>query len=79
MFIYLFYNFSLLSFGVGKRSCIGESFARNRMFLFLATMMQHFTFEPETENIKKFDPRDMQTTVVRFPHQFKCRVERRQK
>ncbi|KAJ8299758.1 hypothetical protein KUTeg_023818 [Tegillarca granosa] len=69
----------LLSFGVGKRSCIGESFARNRMFLFLATMMQHFTFEPEAENIAKFDPRDMQTTVVRFPHHFKCRVERRLK
>ncbi|KAJ8298666.1 hypothetical protein KUTeg_022726, partial [Tegillarca granosa] len=66
-----------LLFGVGKRSCIGESFARNRMFLFLATMMQYFTFEPEAENIAKFDPRDMQTTSVRFPHHFKCRVERR--
>lgn len=66
-----------LNFGIGKRSCLGEAFARSRMFLFISTIMQHFTFEPETESIAKFDPRDMKPTAVRMPQSYKCRVEKR--
>lgn len=32
----------LISFGVGRRMCIGESLARHQLFLFLVGMLQHF-------------------------------------
>ncbi|XP_046657699.1 methyl farnesoate epoxidase-like [Daphnia pulicaria] len=35
----------LLTFGLGKRSCIGETLARSTLFLFFVSMMQHFRFE----------------------------------
>ena len=32
----------LISFGVGRRTCIGESLARHQLFLFLVGLLQHF-------------------------------------
>ncbi|XP_025081722.1 cytochrome P450 2J6-like [Pomacea canaliculata] len=36
----------LLPFGVGRRSCPGESFARSRAFLYVTTLLQKFDFLP---------------------------------
>ena len=36
----------LLAFGVGPRVCVGEAFAVNRLFIFLASMIQSFDLEP---------------------------------
>ncbi|KAK7500080.1 hypothetical protein BaRGS_00008627 [Batillaria attramentaria] len=36
----------LIPFGVGRRVCLGESLARVELFLYLATMIQHFRFLP---------------------------------
>lgn len=33
-----------LPFGYGKRRCLGESLAKANIFLFTATMLQHFKF-----------------------------------
>ncbi|PVD36530.1 hypothetical protein C0Q70_03515 [Pomacea canaliculata] len=35
-----------LPFGIGKRSCPGESFARSRAFLYVTTLLQQFEFLP---------------------------------
>lgn len=58
-----------LPFGAGKRLCAGETFARNTMFLMLATILQNFNFsapagctvpdpalEPHTTGIIKLPP-----------------------
>ncbi|KAJ8297795.1 hypothetical protein KUTeg_024326 [Tegillarca granosa] len=69
-----------LAFGIGKRACIGEIFARNRIFLFLASMMQHFTFESEDGNIPDMlDPRNMVAFAIRMPQRYKCKAIKRNK
>ncbi|PVD36528.1 hypothetical protein C0Q70_03513 [Pomacea canaliculata] len=35
-----------LPFGIGKRSCPGENFARSRAFLYVTTLLQQFDFLP---------------------------------
>lgn len=68
----------MMAFGVGKRSCIGEAFAKSRIFLFLATMMKHFTFTSKNiEAFHEFDPFNMKPGLVKMPQNFKFRVEQR--
>ncbi|XP_062843488.1 cytochrome P450 2C31-like [Trichomycterus rosablanca] len=37
-------NPAFLAFSAGKRSCVGESLARMELFMFIVSLLQHFTF-----------------------------------
>ncbi|XP_076441007.1 uncharacterized protein LOC143280261 [Babylonia areolata] len=41
----------LIPFGTGRRVCLGESLARMELFLYLATLIQHFRFLPAEEQL----------------------------
>ncbi|CAH1789695.1 unnamed protein product [Owenia fusiformis] len=48
----------LTPFGAGTRNCIGEVFARTRLFLFTASLLQRFTLLQPTEGkLNDIDPR----------------------
>ncbi|XP_070174410.1 cytochrome P450 2F5-like [Littorina saxatilis] len=41
---------SLMPFGIGKRVCPGENFAKSRVFLYVTTILQHFDIVPPTQH-----------------------------
>ena len=59
-------------FGIGKRICMGESLAKNEMFLFFVRIMQRVTFE-ETEDKLSVD--NVSVGITRIPHPFKVKVK----
>ncbi|XP_048728893.2 steroid 17-alpha-hydroxylase/17,20 lyase-like [Ostrea edulis] len=68
----------MLAFGIGKRSCIGEVFAKSRIFLFLSTLMQSFTIlEPEDCELPDFLPKNMESGLLMQPKPYKVRFVRR--
>ncbi|XP_052083562.1 cytochrome P450 2D15-like [Mytilus californianus] len=70
---------SLMPFGVGKRSCIGEVFARSRMFLFLATLLQTASIEkPDDEIVAEFGLDDLNPGLVMQPKPYKIKFVMRQ-
>ncbi|KAL4238297.1 Cytochrome P450 1A1 [Mactra antiquata] len=51
---------SIFPFGIGDRKCVGETFAKSRYFLYIATFMQHYNFEfPEGAKKPSCDPRNV--------------------
>ena len=58
-------------FGVGKRICMGESLAKNEIFLFFVRMLQRVTFE--TAGCKP-DPENVIMGVTRSPKPFEVKV-----
>lgn len=74
------FYFRLLVFGLGKRSCIGEVFAKSRTFLFLSTLLQSTTIiKPEGKTLPDFDPRNMVPGIVIQPQPFEVRFVARSK
>ncbi|XP_061187828.1 steroid 17-alpha-hydroxylase/17,20 lyase-like [Saccostrea echinata] len=64
----------LVAFGLGKRSCIGEVFAKSRIFLFLSTLMQTITIaEPYGKPLPDLDPREMIPGLVLQAQPFEVR------
>jgi len=54
-----------IPFSVGRRSCPGELFAKNILFLFITTLFQNFTFSPDSKAQEKvsLEPRWAATLI----------------
>lgn len=68
----------VMVFGIGKRSCIGEVFARSRMFLFISALMQLATvIEPDGKLLPDLLPTEMLQKTVLQPRPFEVRFQLR--
>ncbi|XP_046570784.1 cytochrome P450 2D20-like isoform X1 [Haliotis rubra] len=68
----------MLAFGAGRRVCLGEAMAKNRLFLLVTALIQNFVFEPvEGELLPDADPRTFDMGLVLHPHKFKLCAESR--
>ena len=65
-----------MPFGAGHRVCVGEVFARGRMFLITARILQNFIILPEDTVQKQpsCDPRNMTLACVLQPPAVKVRM-----
>ena len=64
-----------MPFGAGRRVCLGESLAKNRLFLFSASLLQNFSFHPENcETLRDFDPRLFNLGIVLHPGSVKVKA-----
>jgi methyl farnesoate epoxidase/farnesoate epoxidase len=65
----------MINFGSGKRYCIGESLARNILFLFFATFLQEFSVSiPEGDPGPSSKPQCGFTTA---PYPFRMKLKQR--
>lgn len=59
---------ALFPFGAGRRVCLGETLAKNRLFLTVSALIQRYRLLPESDlNIKDIDPRNYANGVVLNP------------
>lgn len=65
---------SVLTFGIGKRSCIGEIIARVRIFLYVTAVLQRFTLEATEKTMPSADPRGFQPGFILMPQPYTLRV-----
>jgi len=62
-------------FSVGRRQCLGESFAMDSLFLFIASIFQNFEISPEEKNQKlDLEPSE---GLVRVPKPFSVKIQSR--
>lgn len=57
----------MFNFGLGKRSCIGETLARCSLFLFFTCIMQHFRFESPNINDEFFVDEALRPSLEPIP------------
>lgn len=67
------FNDALIPFSVGKRRCLGESFAMETLFLFITSIFQKYKVSPDPENLKP----DLESTggFTNFPKPFKIVIK----
>ena len=69
---------SLLPFGAGRRVCVGEKFARHRMFIMITSLIQRLNFRSDpTQELPDPDPRGYKLGFVLHPPNYKVIVENR--
>ena len=73
---YIFQQNGFLPFSVGRRSCIGESFAKLELHMLTAMLIQRYILKPAPG--KRINIECVDGLIVRAPEQDVC-VERRQK
>ncbi|KAL3860289.1 hypothetical protein ACJMK2_010430 [Sinanodonta woodiana] len=68
----------VMAFGAGRRVCLGEVLAKNRLFLFVSAILQNFSFEAaDIQSIPDMDPRTYSLGLVLHPGRFKLKAKRR--
>lgn len=69
---------NLLPFGIGKRTCPGETFARTRLFLLISTLLQRFDFLPPSNGrVIPLDDIPWTPGAVLLLPSYTCRVQKR--
>ncbi|KAK6180750.1 hypothetical protein SNE40_008744 [Patella caerulea] len=74
---FFFFVFFIIPCGVGKRNCVGESFAKSRMFLYVTSLLQRFTFKPGGNELPPMDSKTWKPNIVLKPEFLNCVVEKR--
>ncbi|KAL3870423.1 hypothetical protein ACJMK2_038491 [Sinanodonta woodiana] len=70
---------SLLTFGTGKRVCVGENLAKSRIFLYLTALIQKFDLRmPKEGTVPSDDPREFLPGAVLRPQDYMMRLTVRQ-
>ncbi|XP_059158790.1 cytochrome P450 1A1-like [Physella acuta] len=67
----------LMVFGGGRRVCLGEALAKNRLFLFASALVQNFKFLPSADNLAQLpdlDPRTYDMGLVLHPKHYQLRA-----
>ena len=64
-------NDQVVPFGIGKRVCMGDTLAKNEMFIFFVRMLQRITFH-QTPN--KTNPNNVIRGIVTVPKPFEVKV-----
>ncbi len=78
--VYASICFRTLPFGAGRRVCIGETLAKNRLFLFVTSLVQNFEFLPvEGCPIPQCDPRQYQLHFLLSPTKYQLKAVLRNK
>ncbi|XP_050406096.1 cytochrome P450 2C42 [Patella vulgata] len=67
----------LMPFGVGKRNCVGESFAKSRMFLYVTSLLQRFNFSAGGNELPPLDSTTWKPNSVMHPDFLNCIVRMR--
>ncbi|KAL3870419.1 hypothetical protein ACJMK2_038487 [Sinanodonta woodiana] len=66
---------SLVTFGTGKRVCVGENLAKSRIFLYLTTLIQKFDFRlPKEGTVPSDDPRTFLPGALLRPQDYMMRL-----
>ena len=67
--------FRLFPFGLGARLCVGDDFARTRLFVYIVSLVQRFDILPPTEiEPLSCDPRLYCSGAVLQMDKFTCRL-----
>ena len=70
----------MTSFGLGRRACPGEPFAKSRYFLYIATLLRKWKFTPTPGLSGSFDIRDKEhfdKAITLRPKPFFCTAKMR--
>ena len=70
----------ILLFGAGRRNCVGEVLAKNRIFLFFSCLFQKFKFLPSNgEYAPIHDPRTYRFAIALMINEYKIIAQPRSK
>ncbi|ESO86598.1 hypothetical protein LOTGIDRAFT_128891 [Lottia gigantea] len=64
----------LIPFSVGRRNCIGESFAKSRMFLYVTRLLQKFEFQRGKNKLVSEDSSTWIRCAALHPQHLNCKI-----